>query len=349
MENNEKEIITSEEDMDKSDPENNGNKKYDESRIYYVYEHIRLDKMEPFYIGKGKGERAYELYRNDHHDAITDEYGHAVVIIADKLTEEEAYWLERDTIEDYVFNLGNGIDIKGHNDYDHSLPHLTNMDWGGIGGKSGVKHSEEAKRKNSEAHKGKKMSEESKQKMSESRKGKKQSEEAKRKIGEANSEALKGKKLSEEHKKNISESKKGKKRSEETKQKISESSKGKKMSDEAKIKMSESHKGQIPWNKGKETSEESKRKNSEAHKGKKCSEDTKRKMSEAQAKNKKAVICITTGETFDSISEAAIHYKVAKGNISHCCNGIYKHAGKLNGIKLQWEYLEDDDNDLKAV
>ena len=135
------------EDIDKSNPENNENKKYDESRIYYVYEHIRLDKMEPFYIGKGKGERAYDLYRNDHHDAITDKYGHAVVIIADNLTEEEAYWLERDTIEDYVFNLGYGIDIEGHNNYDHTLPHLTNKNWGGIGGKSGIKQSEETRRK----------------------------------------------------------------------------------------------------------------------------------------------------------------------------------------------------------
>ena len=98
MENNEKEmeIITTEEDIYESDPENNENKKYDEARVYYVYEHIRLDKMEPFYIGKGKGERAYDLYRNDHHDAITDEYGHAVVIIADNLTEEEAYLLFRE-------------------------------------------------------------------------------------------------------------------------------------------------------------------------------------------------------------------------------------------------------------
>ena len=189
----EKEIIT-EEDIDESDTEN---KKYDESRIYYVYEHIRLDKMEPFYIGKGKGERAYDLYRNDHHDAITDEYGHAVVIIADNLTEEEAYWLERDTIEDYVFNLGHGIDIEGHSDYNHELPHLTNMNWGGRGVTSGIKHSEETKRK----------------------------------IGEKNSKTLKGKKHSEEHKKKIGEAhkgkpspNKGKKASEETKRKMSEAS-----------------------------------------------------------------------------------------------------------------------------
>ena len=166
----EREIIT-EEDMDESDPENNENKKYDESRIYYVYEHIRLDKMEPFYIGKGKGERAYDLYRNDHHDAITDEYGHAVVIIADNLTEEEAYWLERDTIEDYVFNLGNGIDIEGHNDYDHELPHLTNMNWGGKGGTSGMHHSEETKQKISESCKRKQFSEEHKKNISKSLKG----------------------------------------------------------------------------------------------------------------------------------------------------------------------------------
>ena len=149
----------------------NNNKK--ESREFYVYEHIRLDKMEPFYIGKGKDERAYDLYRNDHHDAITDEYGHAVVIIADNLTEEEAYWLERDTIEDYVFNLGYGIDIEGYRDYDHKLPHLTNMDWGGIGGSSGIKRSEETKQRISESSKGKKMSDEAKRKMSESRKGEK--------------------------------------------------------------------------------------------------------------------------------------------------------------------------------
>ena len=277
----EKEIIT-EEDIDESDPEN---KKYDESRIYYVYEHIRLDKMEPFYIGKGKGERAYELYRNDHHDAITDEYGHAVVIIADNLTEEEAYWLERDTIEDYVFNLGNGIDIKGHDDYDHALPHLTNRNWGGIGVTSGVQQSEETRRKRSESMKGKN----------------------------------KGKKLSDEARKNMSEAHKGKKKSEETKR-----------------KMGESRKGEKNGMYGKHHSKEAIEKMSEAKKGK-------------PAPRRRSVICITTGKKFNSLKDASDYYDVATSGISFCCKGKYKHAGELNGVRLQWKYLEDDDNDLKAV
>ena len=278
----EKEIIT-EEDIDESDTEN---KKYDESRIYYVYEHIRLDKMEPFYIGKGKGERAYELYRNDHHDAITDKYGHAVVIIADNLTEEEAYWLERDTIEDYVFNLGNGIDIKGHNDYDNELPHLTNMDWGGIGGKSGVQFSEEHKQNLSESHKGK-------------------------------IPWNKGRQLSEEHKQNLSESHKGK-------------------------MAGEKHPmwGKTPHNKGKKGlfhhSEEAKQKMSEAKKGK-------------PAPNRSKVICITTGKTFDSITEASNWYNVAISSICACCRKKIQSAGKLNSVRLQWKYVEDDDNESKAV
>ena len=250
----------------------NNNK--EESREFYVYEHIRLDKMEPFYIGKGKGERAYDLYRNDHHDAITDEYGHAVVIIADKLTEEEAYWLERDTIEDYVFNLGYGIDIKGHNDYDHALPHLTNMDWGGIGVFSGMHHSEETRTK----------------------------------IGEGNKGKIpwnKGKKGIYNH------------------------------SEESKRKMSEKKKGQIPWNKGKKGLYH-------------CSEKTKMKIGESmKGKASKKVICTTTGKIFDSIKDASNYYKC--GNIHKCCKGKIQSAGKLNGVRLQWKYVKDYNNDCKGI
>ena len=221
------EEITTEEDIDKNDPA------YNENREFYVYEHIRLDNMTCFYIGKGKGERAYELERNDHHDNISNMCGHAVVIIKDKLTEKQAFRLEKCMIEDYVFNLGYGIDIKGYDDYDHKLPHLTNCTWGGEGA-SGISHSEETKLKMSESHKGKQFSEEHKQNLSEVRKGRHHSEETKKKIGESS----KGRHHSEETKKKIGESNKGRHHSEETKKKLSESHKEKHHSDETKLKLS---------------------------------------------------------------------------------------------------------------
>ena len=181
----EREIITTEEDIDKNNPayfENN------ENREFYVYEHIRLDNMTPFYVGKGKGERAYDLERNDHHDRISNRHGHAVLIIKDNLTEEEAFELERDTIEDYVFNLGYGINIDGYRDYSNNK-YLTNCTWGGEGS-SGYKFSEESKQKMSESQKGKHHSEESKQKTSEKLKGRQRSEETKQKISEANSKKV---------------------------------------------------------------------------------------------------------------------------------------------------------------
>lgn len=92
--------------------------------------------------------------------------------------------------------------------------------------KKGKLHSEEHRRKISEAHKGQFVSEETKRKLSEVNKGKKQTEETKKK----RSEALKGHPVSEETRRKISESRKGKKMpplSEERRKKISEANKGK--------------------------------------------------------------------------------------------------------------------------
>ena len=139
-----------------------------ENRDFYVYEHIRLDNNTCFYVGKGKGNRKDIPIRNKHHDRISEKYGHAVVIIADNLTEEEAFNLERETIEDYVFNLGYGIDIEGYRDFSNKK-YLTNCTWGGEGS-SGYNFSEDTKMKISNSLKGNIVSEETKKKQSNSQK-----------------------------------------------------------------------------------------------------------------------------------------------------------------------------------
>ena len=140
-----------------------------ENRDFYVYEHIRLDNNTCFYVGKGKGKRSDRVSRNEHHDRISKKYGHAVVIIADRLTEEEAFKLETERIEDYVITFGYGINIEGYDDYDHKLPYLTNFTWGGEGS-SGYNFSEDTKMKISNSLKGNIVSEETKKKQSNSQK-----------------------------------------------------------------------------------------------------------------------------------------------------------------------------------
>ena len=302
--------------------------------------------MEPFYIGKGKGERAYDLYRNDHHDAITDEYGHAVVIIADKLTEEEAYWLERDTIEDYVFNLGYGIDIKGHDDYDHKLPHLTNMNWGGIGGTSGIKLSEETKEKISEKMKGKNAGEKNgmfgkkgkdspiygeKNGMYGKNPFENKTEEEMETIGRKISEKVSGEKNPMYGKNPFAN------KTEEEMETIVR-------------KISEKNKGKNPYaNKTEEEMEIISNKKSNSMKGKNAGE--KSAMWGKPAHNRRKVICITTGKIFNSVTEASNYYNVARNTISFCCKVKLKSAGKLqDGTPLQWKYSEeDDDNESKVV
>ena len=117
----------------------------------------------------------------------------------------------------------------------------------------------------------------------------KHSDEIRKKI----SEAMKGIKFSDEHKRKLSEAKKGIKFSEEHKRKLSEAKKGKNLSEEHKRKIGESNKGKNTWTKGKHLSEETKKKLSEINKGmkhpmygKKCSDQTKSKISESNKGDK---------------------------------------------------------------
>lgn len=109
---------------------------------YYVYEHIRLDNGKCFYVGKGHGKRANDISRNEHHDRVVSKAGVEVKIIAENLSEDEAYMLERKTIEHYVYDLGYGIDIIGFNNNKNENGHLTNHTFGGDGS-YGMVHSEE--------------------------------------------------------------------------------------------------------------------------------------------------------------------------------------------------------------
>jgi len=54
------------------------------------------------------------------------------------------------------------------------------------------------------------------------------------------------------------------------------------------------------------------------------------------------VICLTTGEIFNSQTEAGIKYNIKNSSsISGCCRGKYKSAGKFEGKRLIWMYYDE--------
>ena len=80
---------------------------------------------------------------------------------------------------------------------------------------------------------------------------------------------------------------------------------------------------------------------SKAKKGKQLSKEHKRKISENRI-DKKIVICLTTGEIYESVMEAERQTGIKHSSIYECCNGKRKSAGKdKNKNKLVWKYLED--------
>ena len=195
--------------------------------IFYVYEWIRLDTNEPFYVGKGKDDRCFELKRNKHFNDVIkylekNKHKYVVHILEQNLTEKEALQIESWYINEYICNYG----FK-----------LTNKNWGGFGGdivslmtneerkqysekmrlsclgkNKGNFHTQETKLKISKINKGRKRTKEQRLKMSEYLRGegnpmygKKHSEETRRKISEANKGKGIGKKHNEETKKLMSE------------------------------------------------------------------------------------------------------------------------------------------------
>lgn len=108
-----------------------------------VYQHIRLDTDEVFYVGiaKVKNRPYSKEYRNKHWHNIVSKVGYKVEIIHEGLTWNEAQEIERNLIKQY-----------GRKDLNSGI--LVNMTDGGEG-ICGYKHTDEWKLNNSIRNKGK--------------------------------------------------------------------------------------------------------------------------------------------------------------------------------------------------
>ena len=93
---------------------------------YYVYEFIRLDTNEPFYIGMGHKSRWRDLKkRNEYFKKIANKHSVVVNILHDNLDRQTAFglevyyiWLYRDVIGYEMCNFndgGEGCDLVGKN------------------------------------------------------------------------------------------------------------------------------------------------------------------------------------------------------------------------------------------
>jgi hypothetical protein len=217
--------------------------------MFYVYAYLRTKDLTPYYIGKGKDDRAWQKS----HSVIVPKDLNRIVILETNLTELGAFAIERRMIRWYGRkDLGTGI--------------LHNQTDGGDGSAGNIPWNKDIKTGSYLSVKGRKIISDANKKL--------KKDTHKEKI----SEALKGKEKSEEHKKKLSEANTGKTPWNKGKTGVQKGSRlGVKVSAETRAKMSSAQKGKV-------LSDLQKEKISATLKGRTMSDETKRKMSEARKK-----------------------------------------------------------------
>ena len=81
------------------------------NKDYYVYLHLRQSDNKIFYVGKGKGHRAYVYSSRNYHWTNTyKKHGAYALIYKNNLTEDEAFKLEIELIKKYSDQLVNMTD-----------------------------------------------------------------------------------------------------------------------------------------------------------------------------------------------------------------------------------------------
>ncbi len=189
---------------------------------YYVYMYISPITNLPFYVGKGKGRRylshlkhqskfdGNKHKKNKINEILNNYLVPIIEIISSGLTEDDAFILEKDTIEKYG-RLNNQTGIlcnmtdggEGQSGWIPSIDYREKMSKSTSGEKNGMygkTHTIESRKKMSEWQSQKKVSIETKEKMSSNRMGEKNSfygkshtDETKKKISNGRTGILTGK------------------------------------------------------------------------------------------------------------------------------------------------------------
>ena len=200
--------------------------------IFYVYEHWRSDKDACFWVGKGKGRRAYKFKRNKHYNRVVaklEAMGLCVEVrlVKGELEEREAFLLERERI---AFWRAAGVQLTNYTD--------------GGDGTAGLKWSEESRQRARIKQKKVMSSKAMRLRIKKKLKGHQLSGKALENylVAMAKRQGIKTGPMSEKTKAKIAKKARGRKSSDATRAKMSAIRKQWRWSDEVKAKMSASAK-----------------------------------------------------------------------------------------------------------